>query len=65
MHVRHGHEPRGDSRPRLSGGAKLRILSLTGNTGRALLDWTSEGGCPRVIVVVHAANSLGRAHHRL
>ena len=36
-------EPRGDSRPRLSGRVKL-ILILTGR--RPPGDWTTEGGCP-------------------
>src|SRR6185437_14635944 len=34
--------PRGDSRPRLSGGAMLRLL-FPANRGRAALDWTARG----------------------
>src|SRR6185295_9516128 len=39
-------EPRGDSRPRLSGGAKLRTFPE--KPVRAALDWTAGGGCPHV-----------------
>src|SRR6185295_4456056 len=45
--------PSGDSRPRLSGGAKLRcscfVITFRPKARRASLDRTAEGGCPRAI----------------
>ena len=40
------HRSRGDSRPRLSGGAELRYFTPRQKMRRAALDWTAEGGCP-------------------
>ena len=41
--------PRGDSRPRLSGRAKLDGFWFTTRDSGASLRWTAEGGCPHAV----------------
>ena len=53
-------ESRGDSRPRLSGGAKLRWVRL-GKICRAALDRTAEGGCPHVVFGLRVGAGLAQS----
>src|SRR4029077_18914179 len=51
--VRRNHEPRGDSRPRLSGGATLCQVWLSATSCRAALDWSAGGGCPHLVCAAY------------